>query len=1085
MLMKITNPGRPWLVLALLASSFVTGNASSQTQAQERPAVAAKTIDLDIEVWELSDSMINEIGELDQFGGPWMSRLGLLGNLKDQKDKPKETPPTRFRMKTKDGQVTHLNMNKMTMDADASLLMELKPTLVGRDEIALDYEMVCRTKSGEVKVSAKQHVAFGNLMTQWIKPKPSDDAGSQEKSWLVLMSPRHRTADGSDVVIAVDSRKETNAAGVAFMPRPGKFEMQVAEGWSGHLLVNSMDSPLVRLSGTTNVGASKDAKASDHYVPLETFRAERPVLEVVYADDGFIQLVARRSGVASVRCQVPDLDGKSATCELQIVVSPDTTEIDRAIKEALPQASIKVTNVKDAALLTGSVTKEDDLKLLLEVAEQFYPKVINRVKVAAQPAQPKERLGHGSPVAPWTGVSPATGATPTSQPELEAASRRVTPTVATEPPQNRPRRRDRPELKALHDDVRALREDVRRLSELLEKRLATKDLPREVPGNSEAVPQTDTRGKFEATVPPNALLYFTATWCGPCQKMQPLVNRIVRDGGSIQTIDIDKDAALAKRFNVLSIPCFIRLEEGKEVKRVTGMDSERRLRELATFSIHQQLVKALEKEVELNFNDTPLNEAIRAVGEKIGANFVVDSRSLDEEGIKVTTPVSIVVSGLSARPALRLILKPLHLTYVVKDEVIMIVSRQRAKGELIVTTYAVADLLAIEPAGVEKTDAPHIESGLKQFIEVIQSTVSPDSWDVAGGSGSVRSYATTRSLVIRQTRDVHDEIANLLQRLRELKRVSDAGGKVHEAVPSTKQATSEALATDGVVKLSASGKRAKPVSLLVGQRGKLEFAGRIQSVEGHDGAILQLSRVAGESLLVQGASVGATLLRVSVDGVAEPFEVVVVVSPVVVESNTTQIILRADDAQPRKVSLRVNRSLEVTVNDRLTRVDGFDPHLVDVKAVEKDRLRFTGSTAGTTTATLTTRSGKSHTVEVTVLAAEAWKQHPLVRQRIAVRDDLPRPIRVPLKGERPIELDADVNRISIGPADVMDVRQMDPRHVVVLGEKTGVSQLTFWFENNPEPLVLFVESRLIVQEEEDELLGIPKAEGAERYVPVK
>ena len=62
---------------------------------------------------------------------------------------------------------------------------------------------------------------------------------------------------------------------------------------------------------------------------------------------------------------------------------------------------------------------------------------------------------------------------------------------------------------------------------------------------------------------------------------------------------------------------------------------------------------------------------------------------------------------------------------------------------------------------------------------------------------------------------------------------------------------------------------------------------------------------------------------------------------------------------------------------------------------------------------------------------------------------------------------------------------MDPRHVVVLGEKTGVSPLTFWFENNPEPLVLFVESRLIVPEEEDELLGIPKAEGAERYVPVK
>ncbi len=398
---------------------------------------------------------------------------------------------------------------------------------------------------------------------------------------------------------------------------------------------------------------------------------------------------------------------------------------------------------------------------------------------AAQPAPPTERLGYGSSVAPPTGVSPATEATPTSQPELEAASRRVTPTVATEPQQNRPRRRDRPELKALHDDVRGLRDDVRRLSELLEKRLATKDLPRRVPGDSEVLPQADTRGKLEAPVPPNALLYFTATWCGPCQKMQPLVNRIVRDGGSIQTIDIDKDAALTKRFNVLSIPCFIRLEEGNEVKRVTGMDSERRLRELATFPIHQRLLKALNQEIELNFNDTPLREVVRVISKKIGANFAVDSRSLDEEGIKVTTPVSIVVSGLSARSALRLILEPLHLTYVVEDEVIMIVSRQRAKGELIVTTYAVADLLATEPAVAEKTDAEQIESGLKQIIEVIQSTVSPDSWDAAGGPGSVRSYATTRSLVVRQTRDVHAEIAKLLEQIRRLKRLP---GRVSSAV---------------------------------------------------------------------------------------------------------------------------------------------------------------------------------------------------------------------------------------------------------------------------------------------------------------
>ena len=672
---------------------------------------------------------------------------------------------------------------------------------------------------------------------------------------------------------------------------------------------------------------------------------------------------------------------------------------------------------------------------------------------AAQPAQPAERLGYGSPVAPPTGVSPATEATPTNQPDPEAAPRRVVPAFATETQSGRPRRRDRPELKALHDDVRALREDVRRLSELLERRLAVKDMPQDAHGASDAVSQTDTRGKFEATVQPNVLLNFTATWCGPCQKMQPMINKLVRDGCSIQTVDIDRDAALAKRFNVKSIPCFIRLSDGKEIDRLVGLTSESELRRLAPRI--SRIQEGLQKRVSLHFDNTRLVYVVKRLAELTDVNIAFDKPGLEEEGLTRMAEVSISVDNVRASSALNLILSPLNLATIEQDEVLLITSRIRTKGEPTVETYPVEDLFPLlDPE--EKSTPERNERCLKRIGEIIRSTIEPDSWDAVGGRGSLRFYETTRSLIVRQTSDVHAEIARLLGQIRRLKRLPEAGGKGHEAVPSTERPKAVTPAIDGVLKLSAKGKRAKPVLLLVGQQGELQFAGRIRSVDGHDGAILQLSRVADESLLVQGASVGTTLLRVSIDGVAEPFDVVVVVSPFVVESNTTQIILRADDVQPQKVSLRVNHCLEVTVDDWLTRVDGFDPHLVDVKAVEKDRLRFTGSTAGTTTATLTTRSGKSHTVEVTVLAADAWKQHPLVRQRIAAREDLPRPIGVPLKGKQPIELDADVSRISIGSADAIDIVQMDPRHVVVIGKQAGLTRLTFWFEKTAEPLELFV-----------------------------
>ena len=54
------------------------------------------------------------------------------------------------------------------------------------------------------------------------------------------------------------------------------------------------------------------------------------------------------------------------------------------------------------------------------------------------------------------------------------------------------------------------------------------------------------------------------------------------------------------------------------------------------------------------------------------------------------------------------------------------------------------------------------------LIDLIETTVSPNSWDSVGGPGSISPFPTNLSLVISQTQEVHEQISDLLEQLRRM-----------------------------------------------------------------------------------------------------------------------------------------------------------------------------------------------------------------------------------------------------------------------------------------------------------------------------
>jgi thioredoxin 1 len=69
---------------------------------------------------------------------------------------------------------------------------------------------------------------------------------------------------------------------------------------------------------------------------------------------------------------------------------------------------------------------------------------------------------------------------------------------------------------------------------------------------------------------------FTATWCGPCRLIAPLIDRLAEEYGDRATIskmDVDNNKAVGKRFGLKSIPAVLFFKQGELQETVVGAKS--------------------------------------------------------------------------------------------------------------------------------------------------------------------------------------------------------------------------------------------------------------------------------------------------------------------------------------------------------------------------------------------------------------------------------------------------------------------------------------------------------------------------------
>jgi thioredoxin len=76
------------------------------------------------------------------------------------------------------------------------------------------------------------------------------------------------------------------------------------------------------------------------------------------------------------------------------------------------------------------------------------------------------------------------------------------------------------------------------------------------------------------------LVDLTATWCGPCQVLKPLLHEIDAELGdqlTVVAVDVDDAPWTEHRFAVQGIPTMVLLDEGRELGRISGAHPKRAL----------------------------------------------------------------------------------------------------------------------------------------------------------------------------------------------------------------------------------------------------------------------------------------------------------------------------------------------------------------------------------------------------------------------------------------------------------------------------------------------------------------------------
>jgi hypothetical protein len=181
------------------------------------------------------------------------------------------------------------------------------------------------------------------------------------------------------------------------------------------------------------------------------------------------------------------------------------------------------------------------------------------------------------------------------------------------------------------------------------------------------------------------------------------------------------------------------------------------------------IIKALDTPITASFKDSRFQDVIDYLSTLIGQPILLDNAALEEAKITYETPITVKVKGVTVRTLLRKILGDFGLAYMIKEQTIQVTSALKARETMITRSYNIGDIVdtgALDSIrfGNQGIQAAQIVQNVNAIIDLIQTSVDPESWKKNGGNGTIVFNPGSMSLVIRNSAEVHSMLGSGLLR---------------------------------------------------------------------------------------------------------------------------------------------------------------------------------------------------------------------------------------------------------------------------------------------------------------------------------